>query len=97
MDTAPYPTPELVAAVERAVTAALAKQQPDPQRLYSINSFARAMDVSRAKVYDLMSRGLVRYIMLGADRRIPASELDRLASEGIAPSKVEAKATKVNT
>ncbi|MWV11160.1 helix-turn-helix domain-containing protein [Pseudomonas sp. R-28-1W-6] len=58
------------------------------QHLFSPNSAARALDVSRSKVYDLMKRGLLHYVVIESDRRIPASEIARIAAEGI-PAKSE--------
>lgn len=55
------------------------------QHLFSPNSAARALDVSRSKVYDLMKRGLLHYVIIESDRRIPASEIARIAAEGIPP------------
>ena len=52
------------------------------RRLYSPNSAARALDLSRSKIYDLMKSGELRYVQVGADRRIPASEIVRIAGEG---------------
>lgn len=53
------------------------------QYLFSPNSAARALDMSRSKVYDLMKRGLLHYVVIESDRRIPASEIARIAAEGI--------------
>ena len=50
--------------------------------LYSPNSAAETLDISRSKVYDLMKSGSLRFVMIGADRRIPAEEIQRIASEG---------------
>lgn len=47
---------------------------------------ARILDVSRAQMYNLMTRGQLRWIKLGRSRRIEISELERL----IAASRVEA-------
>lgn len=55
------------------------------QHLFSPNSAARALDLSRSKVYDLMRRGLLNYVIIESDRRIPASEIARIAAEGIPP------------
>lgn len=52
------------------------------QFLYSVDSAARALDVSRAKIYNLMKIGALSFVKIGADRRIPAAELKRLAEEG---------------
>lgn len=79
---------DLLVAVERAVAAALEKK-PD-RRLYSPNAFAAAADVSRALVYELMRRGLLRFVIVGSDRRIPAAELDRIQREGVAWPKDDA-------
>ena len=49
------------------------------RKLYSPNSAARALDVSRSKIYDLMKTGLLRYVTIDSDRKIPASEIDRLS------------------
>ncbi|MBI4290334.1 MAG: helix-turn-helix domain-containing protein [Betaproteobacteria bacterium] len=59
--------------------------QPDADRkLYSPNSAARALDVSRSKIYDLMKSGALGYIQIGSDRRIPIEEIERLAKHGTA-------------
>ncbi len=52
------------------------------QLLYSPNSAARALDISRSKLYDLMKMGALGYVMVGTDRRITSNELKRFASEG---------------
>jgi len=57
-------------------------QTEENRKLYSPNSAARALDISRSKVYDLMKSGSLRFVMIGSDRRIPADEIQRIASEG---------------
>lgn len=57
-------------------------QTEDNRKLYSPNSAAQALDISRSKVYDLMKSGSLRFVMIGSDRRIPADEIQRIASEG---------------
>lgn len=52
------------------------------KRLYSPNSAAQALDISRSKLYALMKAGSIRYVQIGTDRRIPATEVDRIAAEG---------------
>jgi excisionase family DNA binding protein len=59
----------------------------ESKKLYSPNSAAQALDISRSKVYDLMKCGALYYIQIGSDRRIPASEIERIARDG-APAKV---------
>lgn len=54
----------------------------EPRRLYSPNAAARALDLSRSKLYDLMAKGQLRYVTVGSDRRIPAEEVERIASQG---------------
>jgi excisionase family DNA binding protein len=64
--------------------------QNTEQLLFSPNSAARALDISRTKMYGLMRDGIVRFVLIGADRRIPASELHRLAAEGIPQARAAA-------
>ena len=54
--------------------------------LISPANAAQMLDVSRSKIYEMMRAGALGYVTIGADRRIPASELERLAAEG-APAK----------
>lgn len=51
--------------------------------LYSPSNAAIALDIAKTTVYELMKHGLLAYVRYGADRRIPAAELHRLAREGI--------------
>lgn len=55
----------------------------EKRKLYSPNNAALALDVSRSKIYELMKEGAIRYVQIGADRRIPAEEIDRIANQGI--------------
>lgn len=54
----------------------------DTPKLLSIDSFADAIDTSRSQVYRLMAAGLLKFVVVGSDRRIPSSELERLMNEG---------------
>ena len=56
--------------------------QTETQKLYSPNNAARVLDVSRSKIYDLMKTGRLRYVTIDSDRKIPASEIDRIVQEG---------------
>lgn len=56
--------------------------QTDDRKLLSPNNAARVLDVSRSKIYDLMKCGALGYVQIGADRRIPIAEIERIASEG---------------
>lgn len=55
----------------------------EAQKLYSISSASKALDVSKPQLYKLMKAGLIRYVHIGSDRRIPAEEIDRISKEGI--------------
>lgn len=66
-------------------------QYDGTKKLYSPNSAAHALDISRSKVYDLMKCGALRYVMIGNDRRIPDAEIQRIASEG-APATADGEA-----
>lgn len=59
--------------------------------LYSPNSTAHALDISRSMVYELMKAGLIKFVAFSRERRIPAEEVKRLAEEGIPtiPKKVK--------
>lgn len=46
---------------------------------YSPVEVAEALGVSRAHIYNLMQRGELRYSSVGHVRRIPRTELERLA------------------
>jgi excisionase family DNA binding protein len=54
----------------------------DTRVLLSPNNAALALDVSRSQVYKLMRAGRMKFALIGADRRIPMSEIDRLAMYG---------------
>lgn len=51
--------------------------------LLSPNTAARMLDVSRSTVYALMKNGALAWVPFGADRRIPAEEVKRIAAEGV--------------
>lgn len=57
--------------------------QDDRKVLHKVNSFALKSDLSRSKLYDLMARKKLKYVEIEGDRRIPDSELQRLATEGV--------------
>lgn len=52
------------------------------QLLFTPNNAARALDLSRSKVYEMMKSGALKFVMVGADRRIPRDELRRIAEQG---------------
>lgn len=67
--------------LQRAVAAAV--QNLMAPQLYRPNEAAAALGLSRAKIYDLMKRGQLAFVVIDSDRRIPASEVRRLAAEGV--------------
>ena len=58
--------------------------EPDTRKLFSPNSAAQVLDISRSKVYDLMKSGKMCYVWIDSDRRIPVAEIERIAKEGVA-------------
>ena len=54
----------------------------EQRQLFSPNSAAAALDVSRNTIYALMKSGSLKFVKIGADRRIPAEEIERIAGEG---------------
>jgi excisionase family DNA binding protein len=60
------------------------------RKSYSPNSGARALDLSRSKIYELMKNGKLKFVEIDGVRRIPASEIERLAREGTEPEQVAA-------
>ncbi len=55
-----------------------------PRAAYRVNEFASTLGVSRAHVYNLISRGEIRAVKIGNSTRVPATELQRLLNEGAA-------------
>lgn len=54
-----------------------------PPQLLSINSVCKTLDCSRSLVYSLIRNGKLQCVQLGADKRIPASEVARIATHGL--------------
>ena len=52
---------------------------PVPRVLLRIPEFAAAAGISRAAVYNLLGTGELKSVKLGGSRRVPFSELQRLA------------------
>ena len=55
---------------------------PASLKFVSVDTFMAATGCSRPKVYDLL-RCAVRSVLIGRSRRIPLSELERIAKSGI--------------
>jgi len=58
------------------------QQITENQVLFSPTSAAKALDVSRSTIYALMKNGGIKFVVVGSDRRIPFSEIKRIATEG---------------
>jgi excisionase family DNA binding protein len=69
-----------------------AHSDPSPRAAYSINETARLLDVSRRQIYDLLSKGKLRSVRIGARQRIPASELERIANGQALPAVADTQA-----
>lgn len=64
------------------VDAAGHPQVPPPRSAFRVNETAAQLGVSRAHIYNLIARGMVRVVKLGDVTLIPASEVDRLLEGG---------------
>ncbi|SMF04136.1 helix-turn-helix domain-containing protein [Pseudogulbenkiania subflava] len=53
-----------------------------PKLAFRIPEAAEALGICRAQVYKLMDAGFLKFTKIGADRRIPLEEIQRLAKEG---------------
>ena len=58
------------------------------RRLYRPKEVAEVAGLSRPEVYALIQRGLLQAVRIGAAVRIPASELERLVTQGVVPQEV---------
>lgn len=52
------------------------------EQLYTIKQVAEHLQVSRKTVYDWMSAGRLRYVLVGEHRRIPQSALEEFIRPG---------------
>jgi excisionase family DNA binding protein len=57
---------------------AISKAAPVRRYAYTPAEFATTLGVCRATVYNMITRGELRFVKLGRLTRIPAAELDRL-------------------
>jgi predicted site-specific integrase-resolvase len=48
---------------------------------YRVNSFCRAIGISRTSFYELVKQGKINTVVIAGRRLVPASEADRLLSE----------------
>ncbi len=58
------------------------------ERFYTIDQVAELFAVTRAAVYKWMKAGQLKYVLVGAHRRIPQSALSAFIKEG-KPEEVE--------
>lgn len=65
-------------------TAAAATELDQGILLVTAEEAGRMLRIGRTSIYELLRRGLIRSIAIGRNRRIPVSEVRRIASEGIA-------------
>ena len=52
------------------------------ERFYTIDQVAELLSVTRAAVYKWMKAGQLKYVLVGAHRRIPQSALNAFIREG---------------
>ncbi len=52
------------------------------ERFYTIDQVAELFNVTRAAVYKWMKSGELKYVVVGAHRRIPQSALNAFIKEG---------------
>jgi excisionase family DNA binding protein len=58
-------------------------------RLLSIPEFGRVISVSRSTAYELVARGEVRTVAIGARRLVPVVEVDRYVDRLLAEAGIE--------
>jgi excisionase family DNA binding protein len=51
--------------------------------LVSVKEACNFLGISNTFIYDMMKSGELKYVKLGRARRVPRSELRRVASEGL--------------
>lgn len=62
------------------------------ERFYTIDQVAELFNVTRAAVYKWMKAGQLKYVVVGAHRRIPQTALSAFIREG-RPEDVEEEST----
>ena len=55
----------------------------DPRLVIRVSSASRMLDCSRAHLYNLIAAGKIASVKIGDSRRIPRSEVERLARHGL--------------
>lgn len=74
---------ELGEALVELVHASAAERARGPVQLLSVAEAAKRLGVSRTSAYQLIGSGRLRSITVGRRRLVPASELERIAREGL--------------
>lgn len=62
-------------------TSSAARSAVSP-RLLTVNQFCATTNTGRTTAYRLMDLGVLKYVVIGHDRRIPVSEVERIVAEG---------------
>jgi len=55
-------------------------------RLLTIKEASSALSISRSTLFVYLTAGRIQSVKLGRHRRIPESEIDRIAVEGLPPT-----------
>lgn len=58
---------------------------PQPKRLYRIREVCELLGMSAAFVKAACARGAIKSVRVGCARRVPATEVDRIATHGLDP------------
>jgi len=56
--------------------------KPDERLAYRVDDFCRAIGLGRTKVYELISAGLLRTVVIGGRRLIPREAAEALLKNG---------------
>lgn len=67
----------------RAATVRSPQEELVAAGLVTTEEAAEFLGISRSKIYEMMAAGLIRFVKLGRNRRIPQNELVRVASQGL--------------
>jgi excisionase family DNA binding protein len=54
-----------------------------PARLLTVAEFGERIGIKKSTIYEAMAKGAIRSVHIGRLRRIPESEVARLAVEGL--------------
>ncbi|MBF0250591.1 MAG: helix-turn-helix domain-containing protein [Alphaproteobacteria bacterium] len=55
------------------------------KRLYSIPDAAAEIDISDKTLRVMLSKGIIKYVLVGRRRKVPAEEIERIQREGTHP------------